>query len=171
MTSVGALVGTPLYMSPEQTRGQNDALDARSDLFSACVMFHELLNDGHHRYEDVKTLPGLLMAIQTTDPAGVTRMFRAEAGVGPEYVHFLRRGLSIDPAARWTSAFEMIEELHAILDGRCRVQCMATFSKRVTRGVGHMVDKSPRVVIPSMMVGSMVLLGLAANGVYHLFGG
>jgi serine/threonine-protein kinase len=168
MTSVGALVGTPLYMSPEQARGQNDALDARSDLFSACVMFHEMLNDGHHRFEDVKTLPALLHGVQTTDPAGITRMFRAEAGVGPEYVHFLRRGLKIAPGDRWSSAHEMIEELHAILDGRCRVQCMATLSKRVTRGLGHAVDKSPRLAITLMMVAAVVVLGLVANGVHDV---
>jgi serine/threonine protein kinase len=168
MTSVGALVGTPLYMSPEQARGQNDALDARSDLFSACVMFHEMLNDGHHRFEDAKTLPALLHAVQTTDPAGITRMFRAEAGVGPEYVHFLRRGLKIAPGDRWTSAHEMIEELHAILDGRCRVQCMATLSKRLTRGLGHAVDKSPRLAITLGMFAAVVVLGLIANGIHDL---
>ncbi len=168
MTSVGSLVGTPLYMSPEQARGQNDALDARSDLFSACVMFHEMLNAGHHRYEDVKTLPGLLVAIQTTDPAVLTKMFRSDAEVGPEYVHFLRRGLRLAPSERWSSAYEMIDELHAILDGRCRVQCMATFSKRMTRGLGHMVDKSPRVVITTMMFAALIMLGLVANGVRDL---
>ena len=170
-TSFGALIGTPLYMSPEQARGQNDALDARSDLFSACVMFHELLNAGHHRYEDAKTLPALLVAIQTTEPAGVTRMFRSDAGAGPEYGHFLRRGLRLAPAERWTSAHEMIEELHAILDGRCRVQCMATFSKRMTRGAGHFVDKSPRIAISLMLLTILVVLGLAANGVRDLLGG
>jgi len=66
-THVGSLIGTPLYMSPEQARGANDLLDVRSDLFSACVMFHELLTL-HHRFEDVKSLPALLVAIQTTEP-------------------------------------------------------------------------------------------------------
>src|SRR5262249_36748534 len=65
VTRVGALIGTPMYMSPEQARGQNDALDARSDLYSACVMFHEMLDAGHHRLEGAKTLGELLVRIQT----------------------------------------------------------------------------------------------------------
>lgn len=42
ITRTGMLMGTPYYMSPEQVRGVRD-LDGRSDLFSAAVLFYELL--------------------------------------------------------------------------------------------------------------------------------
>lgn len=41
-TRTGALLGTPTYMSPEQIRGKS--IDARSDLYSAGVLFFELLS-------------------------------------------------------------------------------------------------------------------------------
>ena len=47
-TRAGALVGTPSYMSPEQASGRNDLLDSRSDLYSAAVLFHELLTLEHY---------------------------------------------------------------------------------------------------------------------------
>ena len=41
LTSSGTLIGTPEYMSPEQSRG--DPLDARSDLYSIGIVLYQLL--------------------------------------------------------------------------------------------------------------------------------
>jgi eukaryotic-like serine/threonine-protein kinase len=40
-TRVGTIIGTPSYMSPEQVQGQ--PIDRRSDLFSAGIIFYQLL--------------------------------------------------------------------------------------------------------------------------------
>jgi serine/threonine-protein kinase len=168
MTSAGALIGTPLYMSPEQSKGQNDALDARSDLFSASVMFHEMLNLGHHRLEHIHSLPALLHAIQTDEPLPATRIFRDDAGTGAEYAHFLRKALQLDPAKRWQSAKEMMEELHNIQEGLCRVQCAVTLNKRISREVGRFFDRSPRTALVVASITALLFLALVANAVRDL---
>lgn len=42
-TIEGALLGTPQYMSPEQSRGETATLDARSDIFALGAILHQML--------------------------------------------------------------------------------------------------------------------------------
>jgi serine/threonine-protein kinase len=170
-TQAGALVGTPQYMSPEQTRGAQFALDVRSDLYSACVLFHELLGL-RHRHADETSLVQLLVAINTSEPPSPSTVFLPHPsqpdGIGAEYGHFVRRGLARNPDERWQTAREMIDELHAIRSGYCQVQCPVTFMKRATAALGHLIDKHPQTMMVVMGSGVAAIVGLIAFGVVAL---
>jgi eukaryotic-like serine/threonine-protein kinase len=72
-TRTGILLGTPLYMSPEQVAGQR--VDGRSDLYSLGVMLFQLLT-GRLPYQShpIQTL----LYRMTNEPAPDVRTFRAE---------------------------------------------------------------------------------------------
>ncbi|APR77176.1 Serine/threonine protein kinase PrkC, regulator of stationary phase [Minicystis rosea] len=144
-TRVGSLVGTPAYMSPEQARGDNAAVDARSDLYSAMVLFHELIGLRHYLRE-CETMDALLAGVISRpfaffDIVGL-KYARGQA-LPPELVHVFVKGFAKDPAARFQSAGELIAALHGILEGSCQVQCHLTFTKRIYRELGRLTDRAP----------------------------
>jgi serine/threonine-protein kinase len=146
-TQQGSLIGTPAYMSPEQASGDVDAVDARSDLYSATVLFHELLGVQHY-LQHAKTLPQLLQAILSEEFRYMRLVFirHPRHPVPPaELLHYCVRGLAKDPAARYQSAAEMIAELSRIREGRCRVSCPATLAKRMLDTGGRFVQHYPKL--------------------------
>jgi serine/threonine-protein kinase len=164
-TQHNALVGTPSYMSPEQARGSAD-LDARSDLYSAAVVFHELLTLRHY-LADKTTVQGVLVGVLNEELPPIVKLDRfahPTQGIPPvELLYLVVRGMSKDRDARWQTAMEMIAELEAALEGRVRVRCPMTFTKRVARESGRFVDRSPRLAFLSLIATTgVVLFGLAS---------
>lgn len=167
-TRHGSIVGTPAYMAPEQARGEVDAVDARSDLFAACVMFHELITL-RHRFEDKETLQSMLDAIKTTDH-GFIELLRTRDGhrqPPAELIHFVRKGMSRDKDNRWQSAGEMVLALQGILEGKVRIQCHATFTKRMARELGRFVDRHPHVGFGILVLTVSTLIAGVAMTILH----
>jgi serine/threonine protein kinase len=162
-TRRGAIVGTPAYMSPEQARGEVETIDERSDIYCACVLFHELMTLRHYLGEP-ESLAAMLAAIQN-DPPELFWNQVTEALQGPvpaEYLHFVKRGLQKDPAARFQNVEQMVEQLEAALDGRVKVECPVTFTKRAARELGRFVDRHPRTAMNLLFGGALCLVGIVA---------
>ncbi len=112
LTTTGALLGTPLYMSPQQLRGE--PVDHRADQFAFCVATYEALY-GTRPFQvpdgvvDEATIDALLEAIERHElappPAGST--------VPAEVRDVLARGLSPELADRW-------DDIDALLDALAR---------------------------------------------------
>ena len=95
-----SLAGTPQYMSPEQVRGE--ALDPRSDLYSAGVVLFELLA-GHPPFAAGTTAAVLAMHISAPVPP--------LRGVPEPVEALVWRALAKNPAQRPQSAEEFLDEL------------------------------------------------------------
>lgn len=73
-TDIGQLIGTIPYMSPEQTLGDGDALDTRSDVYSLAVVAYELLTGRLPQQLDHKPIPEAIRIIREENPAPPSRI-------------------------------------------------------------------------------------------------
>jgi len=106
LTQSGMLLGTPAYMSPEQTRGAE--LDESTDLWSLGAVLYEMLT-GRHPFRPDSSSPVILIhAIQQEEPEPPSAL-RDGIPVGVEQL--VLGLLSKDPPARYTAAEQLLDEL------------------------------------------------------------
>jgi eukaryotic-like serine/threonine-protein kinase len=108
-TQVHGYLGSPLYMSPEQARGE--AITNQSDIFCIGVVMYELLTGRHPFAAD--SLPGISHKIRK-EPHIPVSAFRSEL---PEVLsHVIDRTLKKHPAGRYSMGLDIAGDLSLIFD-------------------------------------------------------
>jgi serine/threonine-protein kinase len=108
LTETGVLLGTPLYMAPEQAKGE--IVDHRADLFALGVILFEMLS-GTTPFEG--SAMEIVIANMNEDvPAIASRAPHANAD--PVLELFMRRLAARDPARRFASAQDALAMLDLI---------------------------------------------------------
>ena len=123
VTQVGAIVGTPRYMAPEQLAGQE--IDARADLFSLGVMLFELATA-------TRPWPGdNPIAIAVSQATSPPRTLDTSTGAIPAwFAQLVAACLQLDPCDRPASITEVVAALGA---GRAPASAAASREPRPER--------------------------------------
>lgn len=100
LTSVGTVLGSPAYMSPEQARGEGD-VDGRTDVWAMCVVLYEVITGGLPFMAD--NYNALLYAILEGQPKSFTELGISE----PLLWSIISRGLEKDRARRCPDMLEL----------------------------------------------------------------
>lgn len=164
-THAGAILGTPMYMSPEQARGE--AVDARSDVYSLCVLFHEFLGLKHY-LEDRKTVEAVLEGVQhahANAPLFIPNAYQTPAPADLSW--FVRKGMAKEPSRRYQTVGEMIERLDAREEGLIPIECHVTFTKRVLREAMRWLDRHPTLFTFGLSAAVLAMLAVCVFAFIH----
>jgi eukaryotic-like serine/threonine-protein kinase len=141
LTRTGSMMGSPLYMSPEQAVGSK-AIDHRTDVWSLGAVLYEVLT-GRSPHHNAQTLGQLIMAICSAPPVPLTQV---APSVPREVADLVQRALRLDPNERFQSAAEMRDAIRQLLPS------------------GTNVTESMLVPAPATLSTSQPMLQAAATG-------
>ena len=107
ITDSGVMVGTPVYMSPEQCRGGSADVDHRSDIYAlGCVLFHMLTGRAPFEHD----APGDFIVSHMQNPAPAPS--ELVPALPPMVDQLLSRCLAKSPSER----FQTMGELHTAIE-------------------------------------------------------
>jgi TolB-like protein/Tfp pilus assembly protein PilF len=130
-TQAGMVMGTPAYMSPEQTSGR--PLDHRTDIFSLGVVLHEMATG--QRPFDGSSSAELVSAILRDTPQSVTEV---RPDLPSDLARIVRRCLEKDPRHRLQTARDVSNEFRDLARSASRSAATPTTAQRAytTSGSG-----------------------------------
>lgn len=111
LTRLGQVVGTPIYMSPEQARRQN--VDHRSDLFTVGILLYSLISGNVP--EAGSTIDE---ALKSRGRGRINPLIDVEPGVPPAVNEIVMKCLQAEPGRRYQSADELAKVLEGWLGGK-----------------------------------------------------
>lgn len=169
-TREGVIVGTPMYLSPEQALGIE--VDARSDLFSLGVLLHECIAGKPPFFG--KTPVEICAKVVRDDPPPPSQF---NPDVSSELDQIALKALAKKPEARYQTAEEMIAALDSMqnqaqMNGSRRTVTRLISSVPGTKGTGALttlsdIFKRPRLSIGYVVAGLLVM-GLIGLGAWRL---
>jgi len=110
LTRTGSMIGSPLYMSPEQARGSK-VIDERADIWSLGIVLFEALT-GRTPYQHIDALGELILAICSELPPVVQDY---APWVPKELASVIHRALSLDVSCRPQTARAFLDEVLPML--------------------------------------------------------
>jgi tRNA A-37 threonylcarbamoyl transferase component Bud32 len=150
-TRVGAVMGTPAYMSPEQASGRSASADRQTDVFSLGVMLYEILTGVNpFRGETaVESMKGVMYHDPESPRARTRRVNRTLSAI-------TMKAIAKDPFHRYRSAVELAEDIQSYREFR-PVSAIAPTAKENISNWSH---RHPRMAAAAATLA--IIIGLAA---------
>lgn len=167
LTRNNEMIGTLLYMAPEQIRGE--VLDHRLDIYSmGCLLFHMLTGELPFEPDPEKgTANVLYQHLQDTPP----HLSSVVPSLPPQLNDVIHKALEKDPNERYQTVGEMADDLRKIAGVSLNLSLSSTSFPPVADTLMNQLRNQPEPkiqrLVPITMIASvlaLMLLGFAAFG-------
>ncbi len=127
-TLYGTLVGTPGYLSPEQSLGDSARVGPASDIYSLGIILYEMIGGEH-------PLAGrdMIAMIEATRAGAIPPIHEAQPYVPKPLAAICHRALAYLPEDRYASALELAEDVRRFIAGDEVSVYRATWVDRLAR--------------------------------------
>ncbi|MCB9833406.1 MAG: serine/threonine protein kinase [Planctomycetes bacterium] len=152
-TLTGDLLGTPLYMSPEQIMGRRELVGPRSDVYALGATLHECL--GLLAPYDAQDLTRLARQIETGEPRDLARL---NPSLPRMLVTIAKRAMAKRPEDRYAGAAHFADDLERFVAGRSIVARPPDALERAR----NVLRRRPEVVLvtATLIVAAVVVAGV-----------
>ncbi len=153
-TQAGEILGTPVYMSPEQVVGQQ--VDGRSDLFSVGVILYEMIVG--RRPFGGNNIAAIFQAITHDTPEAPSAK---DPFIPQRLSDLIMKSLAKDPAQRFQTGRQMAEALATVLPAGGQSAVAPPPAPQATRRSG---------IKPLILTVLLILVLAGGTGGYYLYG-
>ncbi|MEZ4489459.1 MAG: protein kinase [Cyanobacteriota/Melainabacteria group bacterium] len=158
LTRTNAVLGSPLYMSPEQVRGEK--ADERSDIYSLGCVLYECLT-GSPPFKGESSLQTMEMHLSTPPPE-VTGMFGDDEALEARLNRVLSIALAKDPAVRFSRVDLFASALSdAVIEPVIKMDGLAIESS--------IAASDRRLVVTSIVLAFFLIVGLTSVILMSIF--
>jgi serine/threonine-protein kinase len=116
LTSTGSILGSPLFMSPEQVRNAKE-IDHRTDIWSLGIVLYCALA-GKPPFSDVTSIVDLLVLMSSEEPEPIRRV---APWVSEEIAAIVHGAASLEPDARFPTATAFLDRIRPLVSGDLRI--------------------------------------------------
>ncbi|HAN30763.1 MAG TPA: hypothetical protein DCQ06_04130 [Myxococcales bacterium] len=157
-TMAGAVMGTPMYMAPEQALGQSDKVGPESDQFALGLILFALCT-----LRPARKAPSVAEMLQLAQIAPPITFKRGE--VAPGLRAIIRKATTVTPEQRYKSVQKLADDVRRFVRGRRVKAHRETHTQRIRR----VIQNYPSATLSVMLLALVIGLFSSAAGLYQAF--